>query len=99
MLHYSPCQTEKLLLEELPLASLSVLKESTYGEIHSLNVAKLLLEKRSLSSDCVLIIKDIVTEIYVRTAGIYLLKFNNKNTRTRCEICSKLTIKMPENLL
>ena len=29
-------------------------------------------------------------------AGNYLLKFNNKNTRTRCEICSKLTIKTPE---
>ena len=29
-------------------------------------------------------------------AEIYLLKFNNKNTRTRCEICSKLTIKIPE---
>ena len=24
-------------------------------------------------------------------AGIYLLKVNNKKTRTRCEICSKLT--------
>ena len=24
-------------------------------------------------------------------AGIYLLKVNNKNTRARCEICSKLT--------
>ena len=24
--------------------------------------------------------------------GIYLLKVNNRNTRTRCEICSKLTI-------
>ena len=29
-------------------------------------------------------------------AGIYLFKVNNKNTRTRCEICSKLTIKTPE---
>ena len=28
--------------------------------------------------------------------GIYLLKVNNKNFRTRCEICSKLTIKTPE---
>ena len=27
--------------------------------------------------------------------GIYLLKVNNRNTRTRCEICSKLTIKTP----
>ena len=29
-------------------------------------------------------------------AGIYLLKVNNRNTRTRCEICSKSTIKTPE---
>ena len=28
--------------------------------------------------------------------NIYLLKVNNRNTRTRCEICSKLTIKTPE---
>ena len=28
--------------------------------------------------------------------GIYLPKINNKNTRTRCEICSKLTIKILE---
>ena len=30
-------------------------------------------------------------------AGIYLLKVNNRNTRTRCEICSKLTIKISSN--
>ena len=29
-------------------------------------------------------------------AGIYLLKVNNRNARTRCEICSKLTIMTPE---
>ena len=32
-------------------------------------------------------------------AGIYLLKVNNRNTRTRCEICSKLAIKTPERRL
>ena len=26
-------------------------------------------------------------------AGIYMLKGNNRNTRTWCEICSKLTVK------
>ena len=31
-----------------------------------------------------------------RPAGIYLFKVNNRNTRTRCVICSKLTIKTPE---
>ena len=30
--------------------------------------------------------------------GIYMLKVNNRNTRTTCEICSKLTIKIPERL-
>ena len=29
----------------------------------------------------------------VDPAGIYLLKINKRNTRTRCEKCSKLTIK------
>ena len=32
-------------------------------------------------------------------AGIYLLKVNNGNTRTRDEICSKLTIKIPYRYL
>ena len=29
-------------------------------------------------------------------ADIYLLKVNNRNIRTMCKICSKLTIKKPE---
>ena len=29
-------------------------------------------------------------------ANIYLLKVNDRDTRKRCEICSKLTIKSPE---
>ena len=32
----------------------------------------------------------------INQAGIYLLIVNNKNTRTKCEISSKLTIKTPE---
>ena len=39
--------------------------------------------------------------LYMQTScgnvvGIYLLKVNNRKTRTRCEICLKLTIKTPE---
>ena len=30
--------------------------------------------------------------MFNNSAGIYLFKVNNRNTRTRCEICSKLTI-------
>ena len=29
-------------------------------------------------------------------ADIYMLKFNNKSTRTTCEICSELSVKTPE---
>ena len=29
-------------------------------------------------------------------AGNYMFKVNNRNSRTRCELCSKLTIKIPE---
>ena len=32
----------------------------------------------------------------VTQAGKYMFKVNNRNTRTKCEICSKLTIKTPE---
>ena len=29
-------------------------------------------------------------------AGNYMFKINNRNTKTKCEICSKLAIKTPE---
>ena len=32
----------------------------------------------------------------INPTDIYLFKFNNGNTRKRCEICSKLTIKTPK---
>ena len=31
--------------------------------------------------------------------GIYLLKVNNRTARIKCEICSMLTIKIPEQRL
>ena len=35
----------------------------------------------------------------IRPGGICMFKVNNRNTRARCEICLKLTIKTPEHLL
>ena len=32
-------------------------------------------------------------------AGNYMFKVNNRNTRTRCEICSKLTIRHQNDVL
>ena len=39
---------------------------------------------------------DKIIDNNVISVGIYLLKVNNRDTRARCEICSKLTIKTPE---
>ena len=43
-------------------------------------------------------IEDIKSDVAdkINPAGIYLFKVNNRNTRIRCEIGSKLTIKTPE---
>ena len=41
-------------------------------------------------------LKCLTPKIKTIPVGIYVLKVNNRNTRTRCEICSKLTIKTPE---
>ena len=40
--------------------------------------------------------KQLGVRISVFPANIYLFKDNNRNSRKRCEICSKLTIKTPE---
>ena len=40
--------------------------------------------------------REVYCERTVYPAGNYMFKVNNRNTKTRCEICSKLTIKTPE---
>ena len=37
-----------------------------------------------------------VVDLCYSPITIFLLKVNNRNTKARCEICSKLTIKAPE---
>ena len=37
-----------------------------------------------------------VTYPWTLSAGIYMFKVNNRNIRTRCEVCSNLTRKIPE---
>ena len=40
--------------------------------------------------------RGMANEIKVNLAGIYLFKIHRENTRKRCDICSKFTIKTPE---
>ena len=37
-----------------------------------------------------------VLQLFTGPAGNYMFKVNNRNTRAKYEICSKLTIKTPE---
>ena len=39
----------------------------------------------------------LVHQIYY-PVGIYMFKVNNRDSRTRCQTCSKLTIKIPDRL-
>ena len=51
------------------------------------------------STDFVLVHLILTSKTSIKTynwVNIYLFKFNNNNTRKRCEICLKLTIKTPE---
>ena len=38
----------------------------------------------------------VIEVLHLNPVGSYMFKVNNRNTRTKCEICSKLTIKSPE---
>ena len=39
------------------------------------------------------------SKMFDSPANIYLFKVNNRNTRKRCEICWKLTIKTPDDVV
>ena len=54
------------------------------------------LKKYYINSNYILVCPENLRFPRIYPAGIYLLKVNNRNTRTRFEICSKLTIKTPE---
>ena len=45
-----------------------------------------------------MILYDIATSIQTIPAGNYMFKVNNRNTRTRCGVCSKLTKKIQQRL-
>ena len=61
--------------------------QMTYIDTSTISNAKFLINhKASFGRNCSL-------------DNIYLFKVNNKNTRERCEIYSKLTIKIPDRIV
>ena len=62
LLRYTSCYSHKLLLQEFPLPSLSLLEKITSGFIDSVKYTKLLLEKEAMSEDYVLLVNEIYLE-------------------------------------
>ena len=65
----------------------------------SQHLDRICIKQKITLKRCVLgqkIVSDKFTKLSIVPVRIYLLKVNNRNTRTRCEIRSKLTIKTPE---
>ena len=56
LLRYTSVQAYKLLLQQFPLPSLSLLKKLTEGGIEPLKAAKLLLEQEKVGTDVVLLL-------------------------------------------
>ena len=75
------------------MISSNIIEKRDYLEIS----CKFLREPNELSHLADKIVTKFLTDTLI-LAGIYLLKDFSKNTRTRCGICSKLTIKTPERL-
>ena len=63
LIRFTSCQAYKLLLEQLPLPSLSLLRKISTGSVDAIKAARLLLSKDCISSDCVLLIY----EMYCRS--------------------------------
>ena len=63
---------------------------------HNLTLTTLLkLSSQCSKSDLDVVAAEVKFHV-TNPVGIDLIKVNNINTRIRCEICSKLTIKTPE---
>ena len=67
LLRYTSFQSYKLLLEKLPLPSLSLIKKLQQGHVDTLKSAEILMQNGSISSDCVLM----VDEMYLKKSSQY----------------------------
>ena len=67
LLRYTSVQAYKLLLQQFPLPSLSVLKKLTEGEIEPLKAAKVSLEQGNIGTNVVLLLD----EVYLQTDSQY----------------------------
>ena len=81
-----PTNTSEYLHRSLPFNKVAELRPATF--LNFLRIPIL----QNIPGDCFsLCCESLLSSCISAPAGIYLLKVNNRNTRTSCEICSKLT--------
>ena len=76
-----------------------VRKQSKMSTFHGYVHMRYWSQSWHLFSHSIMVLKTmklLVILLQVNPAGNYMFKVNNRNTRKRCEICLKLTIKTPE---
>ena len=81
------CKKHHVLMNLSPLADISYWERSALS--HLIRVLLNILSQHHLINAGPKVVP-------MNPANNYMFKVNNKNTRSRCEICSKLTIKTPE---
>ena len=69
LLRYTSLQSYKLLLDEFPLPSISLLNKIKEGNIDALKAAKLLLENSSISKDILVLV--LFDEMYLQKCAEY----------------------------
>ena len=69
LLRYTSLQSYKLLLDEFPLPSISLLNKIKEGNIDALKAAKLLLENSSISKDIVVLFDEMYLQKCVEYYG------------------------------
>ena len=104
---YKGCLTQILLDSFLNTLTQLQVKMEENGKLDNARRQRKHLSKhltpRNASRTLVLIVRNAYKKLrclcLTFPANIYLLKFNSRNTRKRCKIYSKLTIKTPDDLI
>ena len=87
----TPLQPEQMLVQTTPYCL-----HVQFFRAQSILKPYLTIFNNFVGATCLIILISIIPCFVSYPAGNYMLKVNNRNTRTRSEICSKLTIKIPE---
>ena len=69
LFRYTSLQSHKLLLDEFPLPSMSLINKIEEGNINTLKAAKFLLENSSISKDIVVLFGEMYLQKYVEYCG------------------------------